>query len=361
MPAPQRKPPRLLLGTLNDMPLFPVRDVAAQGILRDPSPYQLDLNAWSGGSNVRFHANKAEAAPVFRTLYDALPGSAPVFAMGFEPATGFDVVTVMGADGRLWQYQDGAYTEVTETSHTNNVDPRATTGLQFSQVQYINRPDAAPRYYGPLSTQYAKLPNMECAWTCRSLRAFGNYMIALNVTKPTTWTDPYTSTTQPGGSFPNLFKWSDLTLQGQVPGSWDYMNPNTSAGENPLEELKTPLVDGLPMRDMFVIYSENEIWGCGQTGNTLIFNFRRLFSTGGLIAPNCVVEVDGIHYCFGPKDIYKHDGVQKVSIVDKRNKNAIFRNIDVRKSELLRGLCAASRQRVLLLQHGRYVSAFPEG
>ena len=41
--------------------------------------------------NVRFHANKAERAPIFRTLSDALP-AAPTFCVGLEPSTGYDKV-----------------------------------------------------------------------------------------------------------------------------------------------------------------------------------------------------------------------------------------------------------------------------
>lgn len=312
----------------------PVRDLAAKGILRDPSAYQLDLNAWSNGRNVRFHANKAEAAPIWRTAYDALSDT-PVFAAGLEPSTGYDTVTIFGATGRLYAYSNGAVTDVTQVAgFVSSSDPRAVTATFLGDVQYINRPDYPPRYFGPASTHFAALPNQESAWTCRSLRAFGDYLIALNVTKPNPWTDPHTGTVQTGGAFPSLFKWSDLTLIGQTPGSWDYLDPTTSAGENPLEELTTPLVDGLPMRAAFVIYSENDIWCAEPSGDQFIFKFRRLFSTGGLIAPNCAVEVDGIHYCFGPRDIYKHDGVSKVSIVDRRNREAIFRNLNKATSEV---------------------------
>jgi hypothetical protein len=315
------------------MAIIPVRGLAAKGIIRDATPYELDMDAWSSGVNVRFHANVAERAPIFRDVYDPMP-TAPVFCVGYQPATGYDLVMSMDTNGRLYQYGSGVLTDVSEAAHVNSSDPRATTATALGEVVYINRPDAVPRYFGVNSTNFAAMPNMDSAWTCRSLRAFGDYLIALNVTKPTTWLDPHTGTTQPGGAFPNLFKWSDLTLIGQPPGSWDYLNPNTSAGENPLEQLTTPIVDGLPMRSVFVIYSEAQIWAASQTGDSSIFAWQQLFSEGGLIAPNCVVEVDGVHYVFGPKDIYRHDGVTKQSIIDKRNKNTFFRYLNKQKAEV---------------------------
>ena len=154
------------------------------------------------------------------------------------------------------------------------------------------------------------------------------------MTKPSSFVDPFTGITQTGGAFPSMFKWSDLTLAGLPPGSWDPDNPNTSAGENILEELNTPIVDGLPLRSIFVIYSETQIWAAEQVGGVAVFAWSKLFDEGGMIAPNCAVEVNGVHYVFGPKDIYKHDGVSKVSIIDKRNKNFVFRNLNKQKSEV---------------------------
>jgi hypothetical protein len=321
-------------GSKGGSSIIPVRGLAEKGILRDPSPYQLDPNAWSLGANVRIHANKVQRAPIFRAVYNPLPQE-PVFVYGYEPSTGYDVVFICGADGSVYQYQSLVLTNITPTSgYTLGSDPQAFTATDLGDVIYINRPNQAPIYFGPESTTFAMLPNMDSAWTCRSLRAFGDYLIALNVTKPATWVDPYSGITQTGGYLPNLVKWSDLTLDGQVPDSWDPDDPTKSTGENPLEQVTTPLVDGVVMRQMFVIYSENDIWGMVESGDNNIFDFQKLFSDGGLIAPNCAVEVAGVHYCFGPNDIYRHDGVTKQSIVDKRNRETIYRNLNTQKGEV---------------------------
>lgn len=394
------------------MPIFPVRGLAEKGILRDPSPYQLDLNAWSAGVNVRFHANVVERAPVWRDVFNLIADQ-PVFAYGLGPDEGYDSVIVKCIDGRAFQYVSGTSAEITRSqflnspvigvagtgyagteavtfsaptlpggvtttghitvssghvtgivyntigcgyasaptiiiaapssgtqatatvalSYTPSDANNAETGDFLGDVLYLNRPDQLPEVLLPNTTLLEALPNQECAWTCRSLRAFGDYMIALNVTKPNSFTDPYSGLPQTGGAFPNLFKWSDITLNGQVPDSWDPDDPTKSAGENPLEELNTPIVDGGTLRGMFIIYSENQIWCAIQDDSSDIFQFAKLFDEGGLLAPNCFVEVDGVHYVFGPKDIYKTDGVSKLSIIDKRNKDAVFRNLNKEKSE----------------------------
>lgn len=315
------------------MAIIPVRGLAEKGILHDPSPYQLDVNAWSDGANVRFHANRAERAPIFREVMSPL-STAPVFGVGLEATQVGQYDTVVYADfnGRLWQYANAAVAEVTEPGHVNVVDTRAWTSAVGSEVLYMNHPAAGPVYLGPNATQFQPMPNMETTWTCRSLRSFGDFMVAMNVTKPTTYVDPYTGLTVAGGAFTNMFKWSDLALEGQTP-LWDPFNPNLSSGENPLEELRTPIVDGYTLRSIFVVYSLDQIWAVQQNGGQSIFNFYKLFDEGGMIAPNCVAEVDGLHYVFGPNDIYKHDGTSKVSIVDKRNREFIFRHLSVNLTE----------------------------
>lgn len=317
------------------MPIVPVRGLAEKGILADPSPYQLDLNAWSAGSNVRFHANKAEKAPIYRVVLDTLV-DAPVHLSGLQPTSGYDSVIIATDDFRIFKYGSGTLTDITPTGgYVPSSDPRSYTSTFLGDVLYFNRPERAPAYYiDGTSSEFAPLPNMETTWTCRSLRAYGDYLIALNVTYPSTYVDPHTGLTITGGAKPTMFKWSDLALIGQVPGSWDPFDPTKNTGENPLEELTTPIVDGLPMRETFIIYSETQVWSAQQNGGASIFTFRKVFNEGGMLSPNCGVEVDGVHYVFGPKDIYKHDGVQKVSIVDKRNKNFIYRNLNKQKAEV---------------------------
>lgn len=395
------------------MAIFPVRDLASKGILRDPSPYQLDLNAWSQGLGVRFHANKVQSAPIFRLIEDSLTVT-PQNVFGYEPTTGYDSAFVVGTDFSVHNYQDQTYSNVSATSCVQSVamtaggsgysisnppsvafsspsgggvqaqgtaivttlgtiigvvitnpgtnysstatvgfsggvgsgatavcdmgalrgaDPRSVTSCTLGNVVYVNQPAGPPIFYGPNSSVFQVLPNMETIWTCRSLRAFGNYLVALNVSKPISWASPYTGIIQPAGTYGNMVKWSDLTFEGSPPPSWDPDNPNTSAGENALDQISTPIVDGLAMRQLFLIYTETSIWGMEPVGGTDVFQWQQLFSTGGLIAPNCVVEVDGLHYCFGPTDIYKTDGTTKISIVDKRNREAIYRNLNVQAGE----------------------------
>lgn len=377
------------------MAILPFRGLAEHGIMHDPSPYQLDLSAWSDGSGIRFHGNKAMRAPIFRSVVESLT-DAPAFCASHTPVTGYDSVFVADENGKTVAYSNGTVSDITPTGQVLNLTvtaggtgfvtaPTATisaptsgitaaataviqngsvvsftitnpgsgytanptvtmsaspgtpcvaaasifativatqhyTSTYLGSVTYLNRPSAPPVYFGPVSTALQGLPGWDGAMTCRSLRTFGDYLIALNVTKGT-------------NANPSLVKWSDLTLNGLPPASWNQNDPTTSAGENPLEALSTPLVDGFPLRGRFILYSEDQIWAMALSGDTFIFDFARIFGDGGLIAPGCVAEVDGMHYCFGTTDIYRHDGNSKQSIIDKRNKDYVFRNLNQKFTE----------------------------
>ena len=387
------------------MRMVQFRGFAAQGIHHDPSPYELPQQAFSGGANVRFHANKVERAPVFKTFLDGLPDS-PIYATVRQVSSGIDSVFTVSGTGAirrctptLTQVVSPAYTlfpqitnggsgylegsppavtvsapqgggttatavssvnaagavvniviegigsgytasptltiaappstatspaQATATcawsAFTPSNSPAARTSTFLGDVTYINDPSGQPCYYGPTSTAFAPLPDWNPAWSCRSLRCYGDYLVALNVTKGAVTT-------------PSMVKWSDLTLAGLPPGSWDANDLTTSSGENIIEELLTPLVDGAPMRSIFVFYSEDQIFSMAQNGTQEIFSFTRLFGDGGLLAPNCAVEVDGIHYCFGPKDIYQHDGLTKLSLIDGKNRDYVYGALDTSKSE----------------------------
>jgi len=299
------------------MALVQFRGLSSAGIVADPSPYELGLNAWSSGSNVRFHANKAERAPVFKTI--AVTSNSPLFGVGYRPASVSDAL-MYATPSAIYRWMNSGPVDVSpEGGIAYTVGP-SFTSTALGDVAYLNQPSAAPLYYGPQSTRFEALPGWDSGWTCRSLRAFGDYMVALGVTKGSQ-------------SVPQMFKWSDLTLAGQPPGSWDADDATTNAGENVIEDLTSPIVDGAPLKDAFVVYASDQAILVTQTGDQLVFSFTRLGIDGGLIAPNCVVEVSGGHFCFGMTDIYFHDGTTQRSICDGIVRDFVFGTLNRKQSE----------------------------
>ncbi|RUT24159.1 hypothetical protein C0V97_12505 [Asaia sp. W19] len=299
------------------MALVQFRGLSGAGIVSDPNPAELGLNAWSSGANVRFHANKAERAPVLKT---AVPlTAAPSYVFSYRPASLNDMIISVSTSA-ITHVSSGDAVDLTPEAGASYSPGAAFTSTALGDVTYLNQPSAVPLYFGPQSGRFETLPGWDPSWSCRSLRNYGDYMIALGVTKG-------------AQSVPQMFKWSDLTLAGQPPGSWDANDATTNAGENVIEDLTSPIVDGCALKDAFVVYASDQAILVTQTGDQLVFAFTRLGIDGGLIAPNCVVEVAGGHYCFGTSDIYFHDGTTQRSICDGVSRDFIFGTLNRKLAE----------------------------
>ncbi len=296
------------------MPIVPFRQLGQLGILADPNPYEIPPNAWSSGLNVRFAAGRAMRAPAWKLVQDDLPFT-PIFGTPYRPASQTDAVMMADTSGQIWQYVNGTVTNVSPSPFAPQSVAPTYTACYLGEVLYMNNPVYTPFYIDTTMSTFQPIPNWNSGWRCGSLRAFGDYLVALNVTKS-------------GVNFPTMFKWSDTVLAGGPPDSWDSTNIATNAGENILEALESPIIDGLSLRSSFVIYATNQVWVATPSGNSLIFDFQRIFTDGGIISKNCAVEVNGLHYVFGPYDIYAHDGVTKKSLVENRVKEFIFSNLN---------------------------------
>lgn len=301
------------------MAISPLRKLGEIGVITDVNPYDLPVNAVSMAVNVRFNNGMMSRSPVFRDAV-ATTQSNPVFTFSYEASPGNDVIFIADSTGTLYSLANGSQTNVTDAGFTPASSTIPYTSTSLAGVVYINRQDQQPRYFGSASTTFASLPNWLSTWRCRSLRSFKSFLIALNVQKS-------------GVSYPNMVKWSDITLYGTYPASWDSTDPTKSAGENTLAEMKSGILDGAALRDFFVVYGPTSSYLMEYTADSDIFRFRKLFDNQGIIGTNCVVEVDGLHYVFGDRDIYVHDGTSVKRIANNRVRNFIYDNLNTSKAD----------------------------
>lgn len=126
----------------------------------------------------------------------------------------------------------------------------------------------------------------------------------------------------------NAIWWSASVVGKDVDVSWADADPTSDSGWNFLGGAGGPIIEGKVLRDSFIIYRERSIWQMTYVGGINVFAFKELFTDVGCLGPHCVVEVDGWHYVIGQSDVYKHNGVQKRSIVDGIIRKEIFDTID---------------------------------
>ena len=295
------------------MPNLPIRDLGSVGVITDVDPFNLPMNAFTRAKNVRFDQGNVRRSPGFREITTLTGGFTPVFTYGLYNATGYDTVVIVSSDFNVLEYVNGNQTlNYTSGAATS---PAQVTATSLANVQYLNREDRAPIYRTPSQSNFSTLINWPAGYTCKSLRSFGDFLIAMN-------------TDEGGSAFPTRVRFSDIALANNAPSTWDETDVTKSAGFNDLAQMNTPIIDGQTLGSNFLIYSSDQVWLMEFVGGTFIFNFRKLFSDAGVVNQNCIVEVEGKHYVFDQKDIYVTDGVTRQSIVDGRIKDFVFSSID---------------------------------
>lgn len=286
------------------MAVLPARQIGTRGIITDVSPFDLGITAWSDGRNVTFKKGRAERSPVFKIVntLTGLPAMTAIvpFKAHLDSVDQLYAFAVDGSSYRLVPNGTALNLDPADTTlaHSDN----KYTVCALADVLYVNRSDLGMRCLLPDAAQFVPVPNIGTTpWTCDVLRSYQDFLVALSVTKS-------------GVSYRNMVKWSNAALAGQAPSDWDATqndeNKSTLAGENLLAEMDGPIIDGMSLKNDFLIYGRGEVWAMEFTGaGDYPFIFRKLFSSGGSIGPNCAVEVDGCHYVFGATTLYRHDGV----------------------------------------------------
>ena len=320
------------------MPLLPIRNLGAAGVITDVDPFNLPYAAFTKAKNVRFTEGNVERAPIFRTAYEWSTSApeVPVFVYGLTNPGTFDTVLIVNEDFDVFEFANGNVTTVHSDSQSSSTAP--VTGTTLASVEYLNRPSRIPIARTPAASNFSDLANWDSTWRTRSLRSFGDFMLALNLTEGST-------------SYPNRIRFSDITLANNVPGSWDATDTTKSAGFNDLVQLRTPIVDGATLGSNFLIYSSDQVWLMEFVGGTFIFNFRKVFDDAGVISQNCILEVEGKHYVFDRDDIYVNDGITRQSICDNRVRDYIFDGLDMSLSERCFVLHVSSLEEIYFCYH----------
>ena len=316
------------------MPIAPIRDLGSVGVIADRDPYDNPVAAFTFASNARFEDGRITRGPVFATVGTLAANAAPRYAFSYKQLAGTQQYHIANRDGTVtnWTAQTlgGASLETTISpvawTPANSDFPYTSDEVQ--DVVYLNRPDHVPWYKPKGSTLFANLPDAgglgwNSTWRCAAIRAVGGVLAAINVTKGAT-------------AYPTMVKTSDFMVFGSPPAEWVGSTTN-SATEQIIADLAEPLVDGWPLRDKLMLYSENETWAMEPRYDSLMFNYRRLFTestSSGVINQNCVAEYNNQHYVFGSTDIWQHDGFNRKSLAAGKVRDFIYNSMDKTQSNL---------------------------
>lgn len=301
-----------------------VPNCGSVGVVQDLSAHELPINAWTDASNIRFLDGYVHQAYGYNEVYD----SASVIP--------YHVLPVNIGTARYWIYASLAkiycttisggaavHTNLTRQTAGNDVDYAATANSWTSTVlggipilNPGNTTDPPQQWDLNTANNFTALSNWPANVYCKSLRTYNNFLIALNITDTSV-------------NYPYLIRWSHPADPGSVPSSWDVSDTTKDAGRFDLAEGYDHIVDGLQLRDSFVVYKESSVWRLDYTGGQFVFRSSKVLGTSGAMNRNCIVEIDGFHVVLTTNDIVIHDGFQANSILDKQTRRWMFQHMDV--------------------------------
>lgn len=310
------------------MASVPLYNLGAAGVIRDTPPHLLPPEAWSDAQNVRF----------VNRLARKMRGHGQVF--GDPDVVPYWAMPVGGATSVLWAYSDlekvyatdgSTHADITRVSggDYSGTPEQLWNGGILSGLAIITNDADVPQLWVPgLGTPLVDLPNWPSTWRCKAIKPFKNFLVALNLTIN-------------GDEFPHRIAWSHPADPGAVPSSWDGTDETLDAGDRDLSDSEAGVIlDGYPMRDLFMIYKERSVWGMQYIGGTQIFRTYPLFD-GGILSKACVAPFKNNtrHFVVSGDDIIVHNGQEAESIADKRLREFMQANIDT--THYRRSFCVA--------------------
>jgi hypothetical protein len=297
-----------------------INDVASVGVIRDSPPHEIPPEAWTLAENVRFEDDSVVMLLGYSQVFGT-PGVAPYFAQYISaPAQGFWLYAGLS---KIYVYDGTTHTDITRTTDgaTYNAGSAAAwNGTNIGGIPILNDGADVPQFWGAYSplTHMANLTNWPSTLRCKVIRAFGPYLMALNLTDA-------------GVQKPYDVRWSHPADPGSVPITWDINDPTHDAGQVSLSDVDSgQIVDGLSLQGKFYVYKENSTWRFRNVGGQFIFDEDAFLETTGLLAPRCVaVTGDGQkHFFVGQDNIYLHDGNSAKPLLDKLTRRYLFNQID---------------------------------
>lgn len=294
--------------------LTPFDNLVGSGIVPDAPDLTLPAGAWTDSRNVRYRDGAVEKCKG----YEQALGDLSLTAIYASPVTdGTNYFWVYASNAVLYGTDGTTHSRISSISYVAT-DDLGWTGGAFHDYFIANDGFSHPMVWTPgLSNEAVSLT----AWpaiSARVIRPFKDFLFALRITDGGTY-------------YPRVLRWSDRAAQGALPGSWDFTDPTNQAGINDLGQTGDLIVDGLPLRDSFVIYKEFHTWMADYIGLPDVFSFRQVFSQVGMLTENCAAAFGSQHVVLTDNDLILHNGNDARSLADRRTRKWLFSRINTQR------------------------------
>ena len=290
---------------------------APKGLVKDTNNTVLPPEFYSEAANIRFADNAAKKIKGHDQVFGT-PTVAPYFVINW--ASGTNVYWFYAGTAKIYrQSGSSTHTDYTRSSggdySTNLTTVGNWTGTIYNGLPILCNGVDDPQVLATTgASNFSDLTNWPSNTTCKTIKAFGNYLMALNLTES-------------GTNLPNKVRWGDTAEDFNYPSSWAASATN-DAGAVTIGDEADDIIDGLALKESFIIYKGNSTWIANYIGGNLVFSFKKLFNDTGILTRNCVQEFEGNHFVVTQGDVIVHNGVSKKSVATNAIKKHLFDDIN---------------------------------
>lgn len=277
------------------------------GVVRDTDPLDVD-SEWTRVQNMRF--NDLAAQKIGGEVQAALTTEQP-YRLQFSG----------NHDEPYWYYMGDGTIRGTDFVTDTDLDVGNAVSLGtfwdaclFNFFPIFNNTIDPPWYFSGTG-DVQSLPSFPANTQCIAIRPFRSFLVAMNITDT-------------GNVQPNRLIWSNSADAGALPADWAIADPTSQAGDAYLSDSRGEIIDGLQLRDSFIIYKTHSTYIMRLVGGQSVMSIEKVQINSGILTKNCVQEIKGAHFIVSDADVVMFDGQNVKSIADKRVRAEIFGNID---------------------------------
>ena len=308
------------------MAILPVRDVGANGIIRDIPSVLLPVEGWSDGRNVKFDNDNVSKMLGHEAEFSV--STEPELVQYWpRPVTPYYVT----ASGSTVQRMDGAgQTATIGTGFSTSGRWRASL-FNGGYTLIMNNGVDVPQYitYGTdgrsFEVSLQPLPDWPTGFRAGVVRSHNYALIAGNLEDRS-------------GSFvghqAGTIRISSQAAPGGVPSSWT-IGPEllTSADEF---ELATSgrILEIISLRSNAIVFTDNSIHSVTLAQANQPTRVANLNDTNGILATGCAAEFDGQIFVVDRNDVYITSGTGSIqSVIDHKMRDYFFNNLNAEHYE----------------------------
>lgn len=302
-----------------------IEGVSSIGVVQETPAHRLPPEAWTRARNVRFVDKRAQRFGGHQSVMGT-PTVPPGAVMVVDNAGEIFWIYMQaaGASSKVYAYNGGVHTDISQGAGYNVANYRDWNHDVFQGIPILNSGSGIPQYWASpnVAVDLADIPAWPAATTAAVVKGFGNYLVAMNITDGT-------------GGHPHRVLWSDGAGTGELPASWDVTNPAFDADHRDLGDINSGrVVDGIALRDFFVVYKNESTWLMRYIGGTLIFSVKPQMKTTGILAQRCSMPIAiassklEVAFSMTGEDLGTFDGQEFQSVVEDKDRKFLVSDID---------------------------------